>query len=255
MRAAIQISGEFRCLHLSLDSFQKYILNDLQARGYTEIVIFCHCWKKETTELGTFPFEGRGDWHKTIPVFSSEQGLQIFRPTAYMIENLEDVDILKGRSRILCMYYSIYAANKIREQFESQNNVKFDLVIRYRTDLILESNLLQDKPEEDSYLVIPKSTLVATCDAPFESTDDAHICDYIAYGTSDKMNIYTSVFETWVNIPETPIGESCLAMHLKLHGIKAIRKPIPFYLVEGNGTKRGVVKQSDFSLTDISVSN
>lgn len=250
MRAAIQISGEFRCLHLTLDSFQKYILNDLQARGYTEIYIFCHCWKKEKTELGTFPFEGRGDWHKSIPVFSSEDGVRIFRPTAYMFEELDNVEILKGRSRILAMYYSIYITNKIREQFESQHNLQFDLVIRYRTDLMLESNLLQDKPELPSYVVIPKSTLVATCDAPFESTDDAHICDYIAYGTPDIMNIYTSVFETWVNVPETPIGESCLAMHLKLCGVKAIRKPIPFYLVEGNGTKRGVVFQTDFSVVE-----
>ena len=250
MRAAIQISGEFRCLHLSLDSFQNYILNDLQARGYTEIYIFCHCWKKETTELGTFPFEGRGDWHKTIPVFSSDDGLRIFKPASYLFETLENVDILKGRSRILCMYYSIYMANKLREYFESQHNVQFDLVIRYRTDLILESNLLEGKPEESSYLVIPKSTIVATCDAPFESTEESHICDYIAYGTPDMMNIYTSVFETWVNIPETPIGESCLAMHLKLRGVKAIRKPIPFYLVEGNGTKRGVVKQCDFIVSE-----
>ena len=243
MRAAIQISGEFRCLHLTLNSFQKFILNDLISKGYTEIYIFCHCWKKEKTELGTFPFEGRGDWHKTMPVFSTEDGVRIFKPIAYCIETLEDVSLLKGRSRILCMYYSIYYANKIREQFEKDHKIQFDLVIRYRTDLVLESNLLEGKPDIDSYLVIPKSTLVATCDAPFESTDESHICDYIAYGTPDMMNIYTSVFETWVNIPETPIGESCLAMHLKLRGVKAIRKPIPFYLVDGNGTKRGVLIQ------------
>jgi hypothetical protein len=250
MRAAIQISGEFRCLHLTLDSFQKYILNDLQARGYNEIYIFCHCWKKDKTELGTFPFEGRGDWHKTIPVFSSEEGLAIFRPVSYLLETLEDIAILKGRSRILAMYYSIYITNKLREHFESQHNLSFDLVIRYRSDLMLEANLLTNKPEASSFLVIPKSTIVATCDAPFESTDDAHICDYIAYGTPDMMNIYTSVFETWVTIPETPIGESCLAMHLKHRGVKAIRKPLPFYLVEGNGTKRGVVKQTDFTLQE-----
>jgi hypothetical protein len=255
MRAAIQISGEFRCLHLTLDSFQKYILNDLIAKGYTEIYIFCHCWKKDKTELGTFPFEGRGNWHKSIPVFSSQEGLAIFRPISSLLETLEDVEILKGRSRILAMYYSIYMTNKLREHFESQTNLKFDLVIRYRTDLVLESNLLENKPEDPSFLVIPKSTIVVTCDAPFESTDDAHICDYIAYGTPDMMNTYTSVFETWVGIPETPIGESCLAMHLKLRGVKAIRKPLPFYLVEGNGTKRGVVLQSDFTLQETSSSN
>jgi hypothetical protein len=248
MRAAIQISGEFRCLHLTLDSFQKHILNDLQARGYDEIYIFCHCWKKDKTELGTFPFEGRGDWHKSIPVYSSEDGVRIFRPSSYLFETLEDIDCLKGRSRILAMYYSIYMTNKLRELFEDQNTIQFDLVVRYRTDLVLESPLLEGKPELPSYLVIPKSTRVKTCDAPFESTDDAHICDYIAYGTPDIMNIYTSVFETWIHVPETPIGESCLAMHLKLRQVKPIRLPLPFYLVEGNGTKRGVVNQTDSTL-------
>lgn len=253
MRAAIQISGEFRCLHLTLDSFQRYVLDDLIAKGYDEIYIFCHCWKKETTEMGTFPFERWGNWHTTIRVFSSEEGLEIFRPVSYRLETLDDVEILRGRSRILAMYYSIYIANKLRQEFESQHTIQFDLVIRYRTDLVLESPLLEGKPELPSYLVIPKSLCVPTCDAPFESTDDAHICDYIAYGTPDRMNIYTSVFETWVHIPETPIGESCLAMHLKLHQVKAIRKAVAFYLVDGNGTKRGVVNQSDFTVVENSL--
>lgn len=247
MRAAIQISGEFRCLHLTLDSFQKNILNPLQEKGYTEIYIFCHCWKKDKTELGTFPFEGRGNWHMSIPVFSNEEGLRIFRPVGYLFEDLDTLDFLKGRSRILCMYYSIYMANRIRQKFEEAHNITFDLVIRYRTDLVIESNLFEHQPQESSYLVIPKSTLVATCDAPFESTDDAHICDYVAYGTPDKMNIYCATFETWLNIPDTPIGESCLAIHLKLNKTKAIRTPIPFYLVEGNGAKRGVVLQTNLT--------
>jgi len=249
MRAAIQISGEFRCLHLTLDSFQKNILNPLQEKGYTEIYIFCHCWKKEKTELGTCPFEGRGNWHMSIHVFSNEEGLRIFRPVGYIFENLEEVPFLQGRSRILCMYYSIYMANKIRHVFEEQNNLKFDLVIRYRTDLMFETPLLVDSPDPKttSFLVIPKSTVVETCDAPFESTDEHHICDYIAYGTPDKMDIYCSTFDTWIRVAETPIGESCLAIHLKKNGLKAIRTPVAFYLVEGDGMKRGVVQRKDFT--------
>lgn len=243
MRAAIQISGEFRCLHLSLEPFQKYVLENLYKKGYTSIYIFCHCWKKEKSEMGTFAFEGRGEWHKSIPVYSSEEGLRVFKPAAYCFETLEDLEFLKGRSRILCMYYSIYMTNQIRKEFEKVNNIKFDLVVRYRTDLVLEGNLLEDQPDLDSYLVIPKSTIVETCDGPFES--ESHICDYIAYGTSDKMDMYCSTFETWIHVPETPIGESCLAIHLKRYSIKAIRTPVPFYLVEGDGRKRGVIKSPE----------
>lgn len=248
MRAAIQISGEFRCLHLSLESFQKYVLNDLHDRGYTEICIFIHCWDRPESEMGTFPFDGRGNWHLSIPVYSNELGLKVFRPLGHIFEKLEDVKFLNGRSRILCMYYSIFMANQIRIAFEEQNNLKFDLVVRYRTDLIFESPLLKNSPDPltTSFLVIPKSTIVSTCDGPFESTDEHHICDYIAYGTPDKMDIYCSTFKTWFEIPETPIGESCLAIHLKKNGVKAIRTPVGFYLVEGDGTKRGVVERKDF---------
>jgi hypothetical protein len=250
MRAAIQISGEFRCLHLSLQSFQTHILDPLQARGYTEIYIFCHCWKKDTTELGTFPFDGRGDWHTTIPVFSTQEGLSLFKPFSYFFEDYDSVDFLKGRSRVLSMYYSIWMANRIRQAVEDEYKIQFDLVIRYRTDLILESSLFDNMPTESSFLVIPKSTLVKTCDGPFESSDESHICDYLAYGTPDVMNVYGSVFETWFPIPETPIGESCLAIHLKKSGIKAKRTPVAFYLVEGDGKKRGVVYETDFTVIE-----
>jgi hypothetical protein len=128
--------------------------------------------------------------------------------------------------------------NKIRKAFEKEYDISFDLVVRYRTDLVLETNLLEDKPDQKSFLVIPKSTLAKTCDGPFDN--DSHICDYIAYGTADRMDIYCSVFETWLPIPQTPIGESCLAMHLKRFAIKPIRTFLPFYLVNGDGTKRGV---------------
>lgn len=241
MRAAIQISGEFRTLHLSFPSFRDQIYQNLLEQGYTEIAIFIHCWKREDTSLGTFPFDGRGEWHKTMPVYSNQDGLSVFNPNSYLFENLEDIECLKGRSRILCMYYSIYAANQIRKRFEEVMGIHFDLVVRYRTDLVLESPLLEGKPQEQSYLVIPKSTLVKTCDAPFESIDESHICDYIAYGTPDKMDIYCDTFLTWISIPETPIGESCLAIHLKKNGLKAIRTPVAFYLVEGTGQKRGVL--------------
>ena len=246
MRVAIQISGEFRCIHLTFQSFMDYLVKSLIDQGYKEIFVFSHTWFRGETSAGTFPFEGRGEWHKTIPVFSTEDGVKVYKPILHMEEKLEDVGFLKDRSRILCMYYSIFMANELRKKFEQDNGISFDLVIRYRTDLVLEDPLLKDMPTEQSFLVIPKSTINLTCDGPFEDSDEAHICDYIAYGTPDKMNVYCATFLTWISQPMTPIGESCLAIHLKTNGLKATRRPIAFYLVEGNGQKRGVVAKKDF---------
>ena len=246
MRVAIQISGEYRCIHLTIRSFIDKMIKSLAEKGYTEVFVFAHTWERKETALGTFPFEGRGDWHKTMPVYSTEDGLKIYQPIVHKEEKLEDLEFLKGRSRILCMYYSIFMANEYRKNFEKETGVTFDLVVRYRTDLVLEDPLLTNMPTETSFLVIPKSTSNITCDGPFEDSDESHICDYIAYGSPDKMNVYCGVFLTWLPQPITPIGESCLAIHLKLHKLKATRIPIGFYLVEGNGQKRGEVKRSDF---------
>lgn len=253
MRVALQISGEYRCLHLTVKSFMENIVQSLQEKGYDEIFVFSHTWDRQETSMGTFPFDGRGLWHLTMPVYSNEVGQKLYKPISFMTEKLEDLAFLKGRSRILCMYYSIYMANEIRKKFEEENSISFDLVIRYRTDLVLEDPLLKDMPTgEPSFLVIPKSTIVQTCDGPFEDGDLSHICDYIAYGTPDKMNVYCSTFLTWLPQQETPIGESCLAIHLRMNGLRATRKPIAFYLVEGNGTKRGMVRRSDFVETSTS---
>jgi len=242
-KAAIQISGEFRCLHLMKESFEKNILQDLQKRGYT-VDIFAHCWKRDHTSLGTYPFEGRGDWHKTMAVFSNQDGVNLFKPTSYLFQEPDEVTVLKGKNRFVHMYYSIFMANHLRKLHETKPGCTYDLVIRYRTDCIVDEPLLKDLPTQSSFLFIPRSTTTYNCDGPWNDGDDKHVCDWLAYGTPDCMNTYCDTFVTWVSENETPEGEACLAVHLSRKNQKIIRSDLSFFIIEGNGQIRGKLRNA-----------
>lgn len=242
-KAAIQISGEFRCLHLTKDSFEKNILQDLQKKGYA-VDVFVHCWKRDETSLGTYPFEGRGDWHKTMAVFSNADGVNLFKPTSYLFQEPDEVSVLKDKNRFVHMYYSIFMANHLRKIYEMKTGSKYDLVIRYRTDCIVNEPLLKHLPAEASFLVIPRSTKTTNCDGPWNDGDDKHVCDWLAYGTPDCMNIYCDTFVTWVSENQTPEGEACLAQHLSRKNQKIIRSDLSFFIIEGNGQIRGNLRNS-----------
>lgn len=243
LKAAIQISGEFRCLHLMKDSFEKNMLEDLQKKGYA-VDIFTHCWKREETSLGTYPFEGRGDWHKTMAVFSNQDGVNLFKPTSYLFQEPDEVSVLKGKNRFVHMYYSIFMANHLRKVYETKTGTKYDLVIRYRTDCIVNEPLLKDLPKQSSFLVIPRSTTTYNCDGPWNDGDDKHVCDWLAYGTPDCMNTYCDTFITWVTETQTPEGEACLAVHLSRKNQKIIRSDLSFFIIEGNGQIRGKLRNA-----------
>ena len=239
MKIAIQISGEFRMLHLCLPALHKVIKDH-------DVDFFVHVWRKE--ENGeTYPFEGRGIWHKTMFVYGHGQGLATFQPRSYLVENYEDKKELHSKPRSMSMFYSIYMANQIRKDYENKMNVRYDVVMRYRTDCIVETPIFTSLPKESTYLVIPVSSRLVTVDGPCE---DSSICDWIAWGTPDTMDVYCSTFLMWFEQPsdQIPIPESMLYLQLQRAGLLSpnfLKRPdVDFYLVEGNGQIRGQTRSN-----------
>ncbi len=244
MRLAIQISGDFRVLHLCLPLLQTNVLNAFP--GW-EVDFFIHTWRRDEDSLGTFAFEGRGDWHMTMPVYGHGAGLALFKPRSYFLENYEDRHDLKKIARAYSMFYSIKRANDARHEYERLMETHYDLVIRYRTDCLLNENLFQlIQPyllEKKSFLCIPQTKRGNNCDGPVES-DEYGICDWLAIGTPDAMDVYCSTFDTFIQTRDPILPESMLVMQLKSKGITKqtiLKRPaFDFYLVEGNGQIRGM---------------
>ena len=235
MKIAIQISGEFRMLHLCLPALHKVL------EGHS-VDFFVHTWRKEE-EGETYPFPGRYEWHKTMFVFGHGKGLAAFQPRSYLVETYEDKTELHSKPRSMSMFYSIYMANELRKSYEKQMEFTYDLVMRYRTDCILETRIFDSLPTKKPFLVIPVSSRVVNVDGPCEGSS---ICDWIAYGTPDTMDAYCATYLTWLEQPsdQIPIPESMLYLQLKKVGLMEpafLHRPLTdFYLVEGNGEIRGM---------------
>jgi len=239
MRIAIQISGEFRFLHLTADSFMKQI----QDPG-TEVDFFIHTWFKKNTDMGTFPFPARANWHISILVFSTSDGLTTYKPKAYLTENYEDKKDLHMLPRCMSEYYSIWKANEIRKEYQEKNTIHYDLVMRYRTDCILNEPITKISATEiargTSFLCIPTSNEV-------KSLDSIH--NQLAWGTPDSMDIYTSIYQMWLGNDmsgHTPERMLELCLNSKKNILDLItRSRTSFYLVDFHGKPRGELRYSE----------
>ena len=239
MRIAIQISGEFRFLHLTADLFMKQI----QDPG-TEVDFFIHTWFKKNTDMGTFPFPVRANWHISILVFSTSDGLTTYKPKAYLTENYEDKKDLHMLPRCMSEYYSIWKANEIRKEYQEKNTIHYDLVMRYRTDCILNEPITKISATEiargTSFLCIPTSNEV-------KSLDSIH--NQLAWGTPDSMDIYTSIYQMWLGNDmsgHTPEEMLELCLNSKKDILDLItRSRTSFYLVDFHGKPRGELRYSE----------
>lgn len=244
MRIALQISGEFRALSFCIDSLNKYLFASFPN---TEFDIFLHTWKRDEAGLGTWQFEGRGDWHKQVLVHDHGTGLAVFNPRSYFLENYEDRHDLKALPRAYSMFYSIKRANDARKDYERLTETHYDYVMRYRTDCMLNENLYEGIKEflgqKQSFLCIPKPKLPKHPDGPVESDEDG-ICDWFAIGTPDAMDVYCGTYDTFIQMGVPILPESMLALQLKSKGITKqtiLKRPVlDLFLIEGNGQIRGL---------------
>lgn len=241
MRIAIQISGDFRLLYLTWPSFATIL--EKEGQKGNEVDIFVHSWKREQAGFDTFPWPERADWHRTIYVYSHNDGLNLYKPKMYLIEDYDEKKELHGMGRYMSMYYSIFVANELRKAYEKQQSISYDIVMRYRTDCKLDENPFEDLPDMKSLLCIPKPKRSIDADGPVEQDSDGSYCDWLAYGSPDTMDLYCRTFLDWLDMTNIRfMPESLLAMQLKRHNItketSLRRPPLDFYLVDSLGEIR-----------------
>lgn len=255
MKIAIQISGEFRLLNLTYELF----VNNILKSGH-EIDIFIHTWEREETGQGTFKYDERdstllmdkGNWADFMIVFNTETGLNLYKPKKHHVDNYDSITILKKYPRNMSMFYSMYVSNLLRKQYEKENNIKYDIVMRYRTDCGIYENpfLISDTIPSKDYLCIPVPklgvvSLLYNSNDPYNKTHVDLTCDYTMWGTPELMDILTGVFIEWHTNPKPfATSESMIQTHLTNNNILAstsLYKPfVDMYVFDWNGSKRGL---------------
>jgi hypothetical protein len=185
MRVALCLSGLPRALQEGYSSLYKHIIEKYNPD------IFIHIW---TEQLYYNPSEIVKPYEEYIK--SVEFIMRMYKPKSIMIDKhhilkpeyqkYTEVNRYKGSIRhvynMFSMYESLYLSNKLKIQYESNNNFIYNCVIRSRFDL----NIIKDIELENYDM--NKLNIEAN------SNPDKELTDYFAFGTSKIMDIYSDIY-------------------------------------------------------------
>lgn len=240
MIVAICFSGFIRSIRKSIDSYVRFL------KGASEIHIFVHTWDvenyaKEIEDIKKHPFVKRVFCEQPYPFeINPYETINVqISPEEYRKEIA-----LKGQNKIffetpsfennfkfhknkevvryyhhssfpynfLSQFYSVHQANNLQDSYSQDSGIKYDLVIRSRTDLIL-----QDVLDLSSISKTHVSILL----------DGIATNDHFAIGTPEIMKKYSSMFlfipAYYFTFKEDLIQELILKKHLEAHNIEVQR--------------------------------
>jgi len=218
-RVAICYSGQPRDINNTYQNHIKCLYEPLSEMGY-EIDVFAHIWFDEKS-LGK-PFWQdhplRGKWDQNFKkIFDTKiptKEILYESPRLFDDYGLEpDPRFPHPLQNTLSMFYSIEAANRIRNQYAKENRIDYEVVIRIRPDLYFLKVLSQlDLTSLDHVNVI------------FDSNKHMSyaIGDHFAFANSLTMNIYSSIFSNVRSICDngSAVNPECLlGFNLHLNNI------------------------------------
>jgi hypothetical protein len=114
-------------------------------------------------------------------------------------------------SNIFSMYYHNYKCYNLINNYQTKNNILFDIIVKYRVDINSNDIIDLNKPETNA-VYIP------------EEFDWGGINDQIAYGDNNSMKLYCSIYEILDKIcmknikfhPESILKGGLLLLNLKI---------------------------------------
>lgn len=224
LKVALCISGHLRVLDKTFYSIYKNIIN------LYDTDIFVHTW------------DSLGNPHrpldKCLMPLSSEQISEFInvkiKPKKFIIEppkSFEISDIMKAKLEpgrdivgILSMFYKIKECNNLKKEYEKENNLTYDAVIRCRGDLQFKSPVIISNLKND-IVYLP------------EYGNFAGANDQFAFGTSSTMDKYCSLFDNInIHLKNCHLNpEKILAYHLKANSLNILKSKINYVIIRSNG--------------------
>jgi hypothetical protein len=223
MKIAVCFSGGIRYPHIGLKSLQKIIPNDF-------VKIFIHTWSVSDRESFLKTVAGLEYKEKDKTLDDNYSFLQRYNCELLLVEKYDTCKIrfdelyksLKfseyHRDDVgpISMHYSISKSNQLRQQYEKENGITFDWVIRMRFDSDFEDKTL-DLTKLSGDLCIPEG----------EDWYDG-INDQFAIGTSYGMNVYCNFYNNLSRLQSCIYHpETMLRRHLEIENINVTRFDFP----------------------------
>jgi hypothetical protein len=220
MRIAVLFSGQPRFT----GDFDKFLEN---LTGYDYADWFCYITNNNSTHDVSSDVSILDSW-KSFDAGWAIEKIQSNLPNnnyiaSFAISDCEQIDLPRPPpSRMQTFYkmwYNVYRSNQLRLDFEKQHNVKYDLVIRARSDVgIIETLDLKaiDLKHIQQNIIMPENQWAGLA------------CDQFGMGSPENMNVYCDLVNHAENYPYAHDlhwhPESSLGHHLNLNNISSIKE-------------------------------
>lgn len=198
MRVALLISGYTRSFELNLPSIKENILSK-----FSNVDVFLHITKEE-------------DQDKYLNIIKSETIDNIkknLNPKIVIEEDNLFITSDNKENNTINSWLKYYKLNKIKKSYEDIFGL-YDLVIKYRPDLNIETDINFEDIKGDK-LYIPLDSKIDI--SKLENNNDNYICDIFAYGDSASMDKYFNIYDELKSLINKygPISETILYNYLK----------------------------------------
>ena len=194
MKIALCLSGQTRNWKSSYDSIKTQIIEKYN------VDVFIHTWDVEGKMVPHHFIENYNDNFDKV----NYEFIDYYKPKKIQIDSPEYDTFKKKINKsifynTLMMWYSIDKSNELRKEYEFENNIKYDIIIRCRFDLFFENFVINDVNNNTIYLP-PNENI----NNPFTSEMRRMLKDVgptympndqLAYGSSDSMDWYCKLYK------------------------------------------------------------
>lgn len=226
LRVALILSGHLRGWRYCLPQLQKYVLSAYRPD------IFMHTWDVSEVMQKHASHSGKiANRLWDTESVNKEKMIQAYQPTALLIENQEslqlnkkhDFESFKLRYRFnpygaFCQAYTRYHADKLRQEYQAANNVKYDLVISTRADIYVRPTLPlpTDKIQANTSYHVSSGKLRPWAD---NSHHFYRMMDTFFYAAPETMSCITDYYQQFSLAQECSAPEEHFMRHLMSAGI------------------------------------
>ena len=165
MKIALLISGYLRSFKINLEKLKTNLINN------NDVDIYIHITNNNETKY----------INNNINI---DEIQKLLKPKIMIIT--DNFNINNIHNNIHNQNYKFYLLNKKRLEIEQIENIKYDIVIKFRPDIHLQQKI--DFNIEPNTIYIPKDTKLDK--NKLNNINDKYICDILAYGDPNIMNKY-----------------------------------------------------------------
>ena len=169
MKIALIISGYLRSFKNIIESLKKNLLN------LYDVDIYIHVTNSNENKY-------------INNMISIDEINTLLKPKVMIISN--NINFDNNYNDLYNQNFKFYIINQKRLEIEKIENIKYDVVIKFRPDIYLKEKIIFEI--EDGIIYIPKDNKMDK--NKLKTINDNYICDIIAYGSKNIMNKYFDIY-------------------------------------------------------------